>query len=143
MARNQIPARHGSERCHWRLIMSESLSKITLTNPDSQAALYAYGTHMGSWIPTGQRDVLFMSKSSLFTPGKAIRGGVPIIFPWFGPRHGDPKSPAHGFARTMNWNVVACDQKTAGGPCAMSLELASSDATRAIWPHDFVLRFTV
>jgi D-hexose-6-phosphate mutarotase len=42
----------------------------------------------------------------------------------------------------MNWNVVGCDKRP-DGACAMSLELASNDITRAIWPNDFVLRFTV
>jgi D-hexose-6-phosphate mutarotase len=121
---------------------ADSLPKIALSNPDSTASLYLNGSHVSSWIPKGQKDVLFMSGASQFTPGKAIRGGVPIIFPWFGPRHGDPKSPAHGFARTMNWNVVGCDKRP-DGACAMGLELASNDITRAIWPNDFVLRFTV
>jgi glucose-6-phosphate 1-epimerase len=119
-----------------------SLPQITLTNAEAGAVLYASGAHVAGFTPKGQKDVLFMSKSSHFAPGKAIRGGVPIIFPWFGNREGHPESPAHGFARTAAWNVVGCEQ-TAGGACAMSLELASSDATRAIWPHDFVLRLTV
>ncbi|HUB27630.1 MAG TPA: D-hexose-6-phosphate mutarotase [Tepidisphaeraceae bacterium] len=121
---------------------AEALHKITLTNPDSEAQLYPYGSHVSSWKPKGQKDVLFLSKSSLFTPGKAIRGGVPIIFPWFGPRQGHPESPAHGFARTTMWNVAGCDNRP-NGSCAMSLELTSSDATRAIWPNDFLLRFTI
>jgi glucose-6-phosphate 1-epimerase len=119
-----------------------SLPQIALSNPEADAVVYFNGAHVSSWRPKGQDEVLFMSKSSHFQPGKAIRGGVPIIFPWFGNRAGHPESPAHGFARTMNWNVAACDQK-AGGPCAMTLELLSSDATKAIWPYDFALRFTI
>jgi glucose-6-phosphate 1-epimerase len=119
-----------------------SLPKIALTGPDGEAEIYPHGAHVSRWRPTGQKDVLFMSASSLFEPDKPIRGGVPLIFPWFGPRQGDPKSPAHGFARTMPWNVIACDRRP-DGSCAMSLELVSNSATLATWPHEFRLRFTV
>lgn len=119
-----------------------SLPQIALSNPQADAIVYLNGAHLSSWRPKGVDEVLFMSKSSHFQPGKAIRGGVPIIFPWFGNRAGHPESPAHGFARTMSWNVIGCDQK-AEGPCAMTLELQSNDATKAIWPFDFALRFTI
>jgi D-hexose-6-phosphate mutarotase len=118
------------------------LPSVRLTSPDAEALVYLNGAHLAHWKPAGQEEVLFMSKESHFAAGKAIRGGVPIIFPWFGGRSGHPESPAHGFARTMNWNVAACEQRPDGG-CAMTLELLSNDATRATWPHDFSLRFTI
>jgi D-hexose-6-phosphate mutarotase len=118
------------------------LPKISLTSPDADAEIYLNGAHVSRWQPKNQKDVLFLSKSSAFSAGKPIRGGVPVIFPWFGPREGQPQSPAHGFARSMSWNVVGCAQQSAG-PCAMTLELISSPATRELWPYDFALRFTV
>jgi glucose-6-phosphate 1-epimerase len=119
-----------------------SLPKITLTSPDGEAEVYLHGAHVSRWRPKGQKDVLFMSAASQFASDKPIRGGVPLIFPWFGPRQGNPQSPAHGFARVLPWNVVACDRQS-DGSCAMSLELTSDDATRKTWPHDFRLRFTI
>src|SRR5687767_13158089 len=65
--------------------------------PDSPAGLAAAA------VPA--RNVLFISKASHFTTGKAIRGGVPVIFPWFGPRDGKPGAPMHGFARTSPWSL--------------------------------------
>jgi D-hexose-6-phosphate mutarotase len=118
------------------------LPKIALTSPDAEADVYLNGAHVTRWQPSGQKDVLFMSKSSLFSAGKPIRGGVPLIFPWFGPREGHPASPAHGFARLMSWNVIGCEQR-ADGACAMTLELVSSAATHELWPYEFALRFTV
>ena len=120
----------------------QQLPSVTLTNPEAEAVVFLNGAHVTSWKPKGQRDVLFMSKASHFSAGKAIRGGVPIIFPWFGGRDGHPESPAHGYARTMAWSVVGCE-KRADGSCAMSFELLSSPATRDIWPYEFALRFTV
>jgi D-hexose-6-phosphate mutarotase len=122
--------------------MTTELTKITLSNPNSTATIYNNGAHVSSWIPKGQRDVLFMSSKSNFQPGKAIRGGVPIIFPWFGGREGHPQSPAHGFARTLPWTVAQVDRRE-DGACALTLELHSDKATLEIWPYDFTLRFTV
>jgi len=118
------------------------LPTITLTNPDAESLVYLNGAHLARWHPTGQNDVLFMSAASNFAAGKAIRGGVPIIFPWFGAREGYPQSPAHGFARTMPWNVINCDKRP-DGACALTLELVSSNLTRETWPYDFALRFTI
>ena len=57
-----------------------------ISTPTAEADLYLQGAHLAHWTPRGQRPVLFVSPKSLFAPGKAIRGGVPIIFPWFGSR---------------------------------------------------------
>jgi glucose-6-phosphate 1-epimerase len=121
---------------------TESLPQVALRNPDATANVYLNGAHVSSWVPKGQRDVLFMSAASHFAPGKAIRGGVPIIFPWFGGRDGYPQSPAHGFARVMPWNVVSVERRS-DGASALTLELLSSNMTREVWPYDFALQFTI
>ncbi|MDB6173143.1 MAG: aldose epimerase [Chthoniobacteraceae bacterium] len=82
-----------------------------------------------------------MSAASHFSPGKAIRGGVPICFPWFGPRAGHPESPAHGFARTTAWEVESVE--CAADIVTLILRLNATDKTRALWPHDFVLRHRI
>ena len=73
--------------------------------PAAEADIYLQGAHVTHWTPRGQRPVLFVSPKSLFTPGKAIRGGVPGIFPWFGARGDGKPGPAHGFARTSEWAI--------------------------------------
>src|ERR1700683_5153929 len=62
------------------------LTRASISTPAAQAELYLQGAHLAHWTPRGQQSVLFLSPKSLFAPGKAIRGGVPIIFPWFGAR---------------------------------------------------------
>jgi glucose-6-phosphate 1-epimerase len=59
----------------------------------------------GAQLTAGERPVLFTSPNSLFAPGRAIRGGIPIIFPWFGPSRHAPKHrstalrvPCHGIS---------------------------------------------
>src|SRR5438128_12609709 len=78
----------------------------------AEARVYLHGGHVSHFQRGGRRPCLFMSSESLFVAGKAIRGGVPVIFPWFGPRANDPVgggSPMHGFARVMEWEVESSD----------------------------------
>src|SRR5690348_2598187 len=70
------------------------------------AHVYVQGAHVTDFEPGGQQPVLFLSKESRFEAGKPIRGGVPIVFPWFGPHPTDKSAPQHGFARTANWDAL-------------------------------------
>lgn len=118
------------------------LVRIDLTTALAAAQVWLHGAHVTSFRPAGARPVLFLSRLSHFEKDKAIRGGVPVIFPWFGPRAGQPDSPAHGFARTMPWVVesLTCED---GGNVSLVLALESSEATRAQWPHEFILRHRI
>jgi D-hexose-6-phosphate mutarotase len=69
----------------------------------SAAEIYLNGAHVSAFKKTGEPPLIFMSRKSYFAPGKAIRGGVPICFPWFGNRNGEP---SHGFARSTEWELV-------------------------------------
>ena len=83
--------------------------------------LVLQGAHVTSWIPAGQQPVLWLSHKSNFEKGKPIRGGVPICFPWFGPKANDSSAPAHGYARLVEWQVVSTHSKEDGG-IAIGLE---------------------
>ncbi len=83
-----------------------------------------------------------MSAKSHYLSDKPIRGGVPVIFPWFGPRQDHPQSPAHGFARTLPWSVESLTQ-TNTSEVLVTLALHSTDTTRALWPHDFILHYHI
>src|SRR5271165_1012490 len=118
------------------------LVRAVISTPAAEADVYLQGAHLTHWTPRGQRLVLFVSPKSLFTPGKAIRGGVPIIFPWFGSRSDGKPGPAHGFARTSEWTVEAARQ-LADGRVQITLALSSNNATRDFIPASFHLRFCV
>jgi glucose-6-phosphate 1-epimerase len=79
------------------------LPKIVVTTKDSTAEIYPHGAHVTHFQKTGEPPLIFMSAKSYFADGKPIRGGVPICFPWFGNRDGEP---SHGFARTTEWELV-------------------------------------
>lgn len=112
------------------------LTRATLSTRGSEAEVYLYGGHVTRFDKKGEKPVLFMSAQSLFKPGKAIRGGIPLIFPWFGPHPEDPKKSQHGFARTTEWNVASAEAKD--DEAHLILRIESNDATRALWPHEFV-----
>lgn len=118
-----------------------NLTRAVITTPHAEAHVYLHGAHVTHYQSTGQSPVLFMSRESHFAPDKPIRGGIPVIFPWFGPRAGDPAAPAHGFARTMEWSVV--ETRPTGSSVAITLALKSSDSTRRWFPQEFELRYTV
>jgi glucose-6-phosphate 1-epimerase len=99
----------------------------------STGELFLQGAHVTSWCPAGHVPVLWMSQQSNFEKGKAIRGGVPICFPWFGPNARDATLPAHGYARLQEWQLVHAQQKDGD---AIDLHLET-----AIDP--FLLRFRV
>lgn len=78
------------------------LPKVLVTTPWSEAEIYLHGAHVTDFRKSGEAPLLFMSAASDFHPEKPIRGGVPLIFPWFGPREG---LPSHGYARTTLWSL--------------------------------------
>ena len=121
---------------------SGGLVRAVVSTPAAEADVYTQGAHVAHWTPRGQKPVLFVSSKSLFAPGKAIRGGVPIIFPWFGNRSDGKPGPAHGFARSTEWAVEGT-KLHGDGRVEITLMLAPNDATRAFGYGAFHLRFRV
>ena len=94
----------------------------------AEATIYLQGAHLTHWQPKGAGPVLFLSDTSEFARGKAIRGGVPVIFPWFGPRADGRAGPAHGFARTEPWELVFA--AVAGDALHLTLTLGPTEESR-------------
>jgi len=119
-----------------------SLSKLTINTNLAAAEIYLHGAHITHFHPRGAAPVLFMSKASNFQAGKAIRGGVPVIFPWFGARAGHPQDPPHGFARLREWQLESCEL-SADGSIRIFLRMSDDNETRQQWPFAFGLRLIV
>jgi glucose-6-phosphate 1-epimerase len=113
-----------------------------ITGAAARLEIAAYGAHVLAWEPTHTRPVLFLSPRSQYVPGKAIRGGIPLVFPWFGPKAGDPAAAQHGFARVREWQIDGA-QVEADGTAHGEFALAQDESTRAIWPHAFAVRLVV
>ena len=115
----------------------------------AEATIALQGAHIVQWRPGGQQPALFLSERSEFTTGKAIRGGVPVIWPWFGPRtpvvnaapaHA-PKSASHGIARTAVWQLAFA--ALAGEDLHLTFTLGPSPESRALGFDHFRLAYEV
>lgn len=104
----------------------------------ASAEIYDHGAHVTSWKTPDGDEQLYLSDRSEFRAGKAIRGGVPIIFPQFdalGPL------PRHGFARTSEWEFIDITEQV--GSAQARFRLKDSVATRAIWDFAFQVEYRV
>jgi glucose-6-phosphate 1-epimerase len=123
---------------------SGGLAKLQVTTKLASAEIYLHGAHVTSWQPAGAEEVIFLSEHSHWEDGRAIRGGIPVCFPWFRAKTDDPKAPAHGFARTREWQLDSVISKEDGSVIAV-FSTESDASTRLWWPHEFrlALRITV
>jgi D-hexose-6-phosphate mutarotase len=105
-----------------------------INNAHATASIALQGAHIVTFQPNGEAPVIWVSKFAKFAPGKSIRGGVPICWPWFGPHKNDSKLPGHGFARTVPWQVLE-SKAMEDGATFLRFGLIANDTTRAQWPH--------
>jgi glucose-6-phosphate 1-epimerase len=106
------------------------LRKIGVTTNFSTAEIYLHGAHITGFQKNGEPPLLFLSKKSDFAPKKPIRGGVPVILPWFGNRDGEP---SHGFARITEWQLV---KTSAATDRAVTLQFALPEIPRRdVWKN--------
>lgn len=114
----------------------DELDVIVVEHPQVKASVALQGAHLLSWKPAGEEEVLWLSGNTPFKNGVALRGGVPICWPWFGPA-AQQGLPAHGFARNLTWSLKAHNEDDNG--VVLTFELQSSEASQKFWPHDFTL----
>lgn len=116
---------------------------IEIDGPKAKASISVYGGQVLSFQPIDEpEDLMFVSENAYYKEGKAIKGGIPVCWPWFGP---DPEGlgrPSHGFVRNRLWNVLATET-TAEGEVKVTLGLAETAETREIWPQAFEVAIAI
>lgn len=117
------------------------LTLIEVTNALSSSTIALQGAHIMTWAPRGEPPVIWLSPFGKFAPGKSIRGGVPICWPWFGPHESDAKLPGHGYARTTMWEVLKTE--AVGESTRLAFRLRETATTKTQWPHDTEVTLTV
>lgn len=119
------------------------LAMIEIANGLATATISPYAGQVLAYRPSAAPDdLLFVSERAYYAPGKAIKGGIPICWPWFGPDPEDKGRGGHGFVRAWPWEVRACKSQP-DGSTLVKLGLADDASTRAIWPWFFNLRLEV
>ena len=103
-----------------RTVRIGELEAIEVTHPLFFARLFTQGAHLTHVVPTGQDNLIWMSDTAQFTTGKAIRGGIPICWPWFGPHPSDAEAPAHGTVRKSQWQLHSLDSDQSSAQIVLS-----------------------
>jgi glucose-6-phosphate 1-epimerase len=123
---------------HTEQIDAHGLKAVRLRACGSEALVYLHGAHVASFRTAEHGELLWVSDKAVYAAGKAIRGGVPICFPWFGNHAKRPELSAHGFARTSSFELEGSELR--GDNVVAELSLASSDETLALFPYPFKAR---
>ncbi|MEM1099718.1 MAG: D-hexose-6-phosphate mutarotase [Planctomycetota bacterium] len=98
------------------------LTRLDIDTDHCAGAQYLHGATVTGWQPAGHEPVLFVSDQAMYRDGQAIRGGVPICFPWFGSHPADDNAPSHGLVRTIPWQLV----QTAQGPAGVETQMVTN-----------------
>lgn len=115
--------------------LDTKLPRVRFVKDNAGLEFFLQGAHLSRFDVAEGGAPLFLSREAVLDEGKAIRGGVPICFPWFGPKKDDANAPSHGFARTMEWELVAADTD------GVTLSLNSTAKTHLLWPHPFLATY--
>ncbi|MFL6675578.1 MAG: D-hexose-6-phosphate mutarotase [Massilia sp.] len=118
------------------------LPAVRVAAPDgAEATVTLYGAHLVSWKGADGRERMFCSAQSALDGSRAIRGGVPVIFPQFAERGTGMR---HGFARVSQWRVT--DSGMDGDAAFALLALDETDLAPQVaagWPQRFALALRV
>jgi glucose-6-phosphate 1-epimerase len=115
------------------IVEYQQVKLVRVLHDKANAAISLFGGHVVSFQPSGEADLIWMSQKSNFDGKAAIRGGIPLCWPWFG----RIANPAHGFARIQEWSLV--EHRESDDGVVVTLGLKPNDETRAIWPYEFSL----
>ncbi|CAH8194233.1 D-hexose-6-phosphate mutarotase [Vibrio aestuarianus] len=119
------------------IVEKDGVKIVRVIHDKATAGIALHGGHVVSFTPAGKDDFIWMSDSAIFDGKAALRGGIPVCWPWFG----RIAAPAHGFARTSEWTLVEHKENDHGVIVVLGLE-ATAD-TLAIWPYQFQARLYV
>lgn len=121
--------------------MPTGLVAAQVTAPAAAATIYLHGAHVTHWQPKGEAPAIFTSQRAEFAEGKPIRGGVPVIFPWFSDRHDGKAGPMHGFARITEWELAFA--AIAGDEVHLAFTLEPNELSRSLGYDHFRLGYRV
>lgn len=118
-----------------------ALPLIQVETEISSATISPYGAQVCKWAPKDHPPVLYLSPKAIMDGSKAIRGGIPICWPWFGQHPEDSSLPSHGLARISFWKLASAE--TNGRSAKLVFTLSSDEETKKMFPNDFELSATI
>ncbi|EKT4465319.1 D-hexose-6-phosphate mutarotase [Pseudomonas putida] len=130
---------HGELNC-WRI-----------TSAHAELLIAQQGAQVLSYQRLGEPPLLWLSDQAIFRQGKSVRAGVPVCWPWFGNLQRNPQAvqamyqgeqaPAHGLARTRDWQLLGIEEADERLRIEFSLPEAQGDLPG--WPHDVELKLLI
>ncbi|MGB7932670.1 MAG: D-hexose-6-phosphate mutarotase [Gammaproteobacteria bacterium] len=139
----QLNATHGIADTLCFVTGNGGLPLIDIDNGRARALISPYAGQVLSFLPAGEpEDLLFLSQHAYFQPGKAIKGGIPVCWPWFGPDPEGGGRPAHGFVRNRDWQVLGTTMQE-DGTTSVRLGITPDEEIRALWSHPFALTLEI
>lgn len=139
---NELTTRFGlTDKLTFRSI-GEDMTVADVSAGQCTARIALQGAQVVNWIPTVEKPVIWVSEDAKFRPGKSIRGGVPVCWPWFGAHESHKGFPAHGYARTVPWHLLSCET-LADDRIRLDFGLQTSEATHALWPYNSPVELTI
>ena len=129
-------------------LKDESYPILEIQNSKASASIALHGAHLLHFTPTEQQAVIFTSGSAIYKEGKAIRGGIPICWPYFNAHPTQKDFPSHGIARNRFWELLSIrstadshtlifempiheeDFSIIGGPCKLTATFEITDTLK-------------
>lgn len=129
----------------------EHFEGLDISHAHCQAKVSLYGGQVLSFKPDGHKDVLWLSEQASYQMGKAIRGGIPLCWPWFGANNKHSqylaenpntalKALNHGFARQLPWQITSIEADESGVTLVLVL---SGEKQHPLWPNAYTLTQTL
>ena len=123
---------------------------VEIQNDQASAIISLQGAHILRWKPHSSDEVIWLSEEATFASGKSVRGGIPICWPWFGAHESDDSYPAHGFARTVLWQVSESKILSAG-ETQITFRLVTNEveashfkqSIKEMWPLNTIAEYRV
>ncbi len=116
---------------------------IFIHNKRASAIISLHGAQILSYKPhREEEDLLFVSQNSWYEEGRAIRGGIPLCWPWFGPDPDDLKRPDHGFVRNGLWRILKTEANS-DAETKIVFQFENTSQTSEYWPKAFTLELEV
>lgn len=114
---------------------------LRIRHAKASASIALHGAHLTDWTPAGEKPVIYTSPTAIYKEGRAIRGGVPICWPWFNAHPEDPTLPSHGVARNAFWDLIDASEAEEG--VILTLSLPRTEALIGSFPPAFELTLTM
>lgn len=112
---------------------------ILISNRSATALISVYAGQVLSFQPADEHeDLLFLSQKAYYDDGKAIRGGIPVCWPWFGADSSGLQRPNHGFVRNSLWTVLGTEA-VSDRETKVKLGLMETGKNQELWPQAFAL----